>query len=192
MPALRNPRHERFAQAYVRGETAGNGTQSYVAAFGKADKAAASKLLRRDDVAQRLTELQVATNEVEAKAHERAVEKLALTKEWAIQKLMDNALIALGEKTIRRRFIPKGGDMVIEADVHERDAAAANRALELLGREVGAFTEHRRLTVEHADLTDEQLAQRIRDLAGELGLEISEGPRANEAPAGAEPSPTTH
>ena len=62
MPMLSNVRWEKFCQAYVRGETAGNGKASYlVAGYGSTNVNSAHvkayALLKRPEVKQRVTEL---------------------------------------------------------------------------------------------------------------------------------------
>jgi len=62
MPMLANPRWEKFCQAYVRGDTAGNGKASYLAAgYGSSNinsaHVKAYALLKRPEVQQRLGEL---------------------------------------------------------------------------------------------------------------------------------------
>ena len=63
MAALSNPKHERFCQECLSGKT---GAAAYRAAYGEQTKGAdqaASRLLRRDDIQARLTELQSETAE---------------------------------------------------------------------------------------------------------------------------------
>lgn len=63
MAALRNPKHERFCNEHMSGKS---GAAAYRAAYGEgvrgADQAA-SRLLKRDDIKARLTELQSETAE---------------------------------------------------------------------------------------------------------------------------------
>ena len=67
MPALENPKHEKFVQTYLtEGEFFGNGTQSYCVAYGidssdpkkyKVAGAAATRLLKKVSVIARIQEL---------------------------------------------------------------------------------------------------------------------------------------
>jgi len=67
-----------------------------------------------------------------------AADKAVLNREWVLTRLMENAEVALGKKTIKVRVARKDKDrgQVEEStlEVSAHDAAAANRALELLGR----------------------------------------------------------
>jgi len=54
---LKNPRREAFAQAYVRGEHAGNATRCYLLCFDKLNRGGASRFSRRPDVSRRINEL---------------------------------------------------------------------------------------------------------------------------------------
>jgi len=77
-----------------------------------------------------------------------AADKAVLNREWVLTRLMENAEVALGKKTIKVRVARKDKDrgQVEEStlEVSAHDAAAANRALELLGRaaEVQLFNEN--------------------------------------------------
>jgi hypothetical protein len=79
-----------------------------------------------------------------------------LRKSWIIAALVENAEKALGRK--RRKGEPDA-----------RDATAANRALELLGRELGMFVERRQELRDELDqLTHEQRASLIAAMKAAL------------------------
>jgi len=74
----------------------------------------------------------------------KAAEKAVLDRAWVLDRLMRNVRIAMGEERIKVAIRPKSApDTVVELEITDRDAAAANRALELLGKadEVGLFKE---------------------------------------------------
>ena len=54
-----------------------------------------------------------------------------------------HAQVCLGEIPLRLKMRKAHSADVMELETHQRDASAANRALELLGREVDLFTEKR-------------------------------------------------
>ena len=56
MPVLRNPRHEKFAQALAKGKTA---TEAYVEAGYKGDRKAASNLWTKMDIRERVSAILV-------------------------------------------------------------------------------------------------------------------------------------
>lgn len=77
MPALANPRHERFAQELAKGKSQ---SDAYQNAGYEPSEPNASRLTRNDKVAARVAELQ-----------ERAVENVMLSREWVLEQLVDNA-----------------------------------------------------------------------------------------------------
>lgn len=208
MPALKNPKHERFAQAYVRGETAGNGAASYLAAGYDCTPAAASvaatRLLKAAKVISRVAELQGQVAAIEAKATERAVEKLAVTKESII-----GELARIGFANMLDYVQPTAeGDVIVDLSALDRDKAAAiqevvvdtyqdgrgddarevkrvrfkladkRAALVDLGKHLGLFVERRHVTVEHTDKSDDQLRAELGALAkqlADLGVDLDTG-----------------
>ena len=84
MPVLKNARHEAFAQALAKGKTA---DEAYEQAGFKADRGNASRLQQKDSILQRVNELLTRADTVEQKATEKAIEKLAITKERVLAEL---------------------------------------------------------------------------------------------------------
>jgi hypothetical protein len=81
MPALANPKHERFAQEVVKGSSASAAYRTvYDVKKGNAADASASRLLKSDKVAARVAELQ-----------ERKSDDVMLSAQWVIEQLIDNA-----------------------------------------------------------------------------------------------------
>jgi hypothetical protein len=78
-----------------------------------------------------------------AELREKAAEKAVLNEAWVLERLMRNVRIAMGEELVTRvvSSIDKAtGDVrTIEVQQSARDAAAANRALELLGKKLDMF-----------------------------------------------------
>src|SRR5262245_26330033 len=87
----------------------------------------AQELLHHRGVAARIAELRA---EASAKA--------SLSRAWVLERLMRNAEVALGDRTIKTKVIARnketGEVSVAELEITDRDASAANRALELLGK----------------------------------------------------------
>jgi phage terminase small subunit len=78
MPVLSNPRHESFAQALAKGKTA---DEAYASAGFKPDRGNASRLQQKDSIRQRVAEILSRASTIEEKAIEKAIEKLAISKE---------------------------------------------------------------------------------------------------------------
>lgn len=62
-----------------------------------------------------------------------------LNREWVLERLMKNARLSLGEEAAKVKRLVKGE--VVEVETHVIDQSAANRALELLGKELRMFRE---------------------------------------------------
>ena len=188
MPALKNPRHEAFAQSYVRGETAGNATASYRKAFGKDDRKSAARCLRRDDVSQRIRELNAQVGALQAQATTKALERYEVTAERIIGEL---ARMGFALDYIR---VTDGGAAVVDLSALDRDKATAisevvvdvvqdgkgegadtvkrvrfkladkRAALVDLGKHLGMFVDRKHVTLEHGDKTDDELRNELADL----------------------------
>jgi phage terminase small subunit len=133
MPILKNPKHERVAQELTKGRSA---AQAYVEAGYKANRHNASALARTQPIKTRVSELLEKRERTDAKATEKAVEKLALTKEWVIGKLIENVERALQARRVR-------GEAGEEQGEYQYEGSVANRALELLGKELGMFIDRK-------------------------------------------------
>jgi len=131
-------KQEKFCVLYVE---LGNATHAYLQAYQAANmthrtaQKRAGELLKNGAVAGRIAALQ-----------QDVAQKAGLTRQFVIERLMRNARICMGEERVqlvqRTNKETKQVD-VVEIEVTERDAAAANRALELLGKteEVQLFSE---------------------------------------------------
>jgi phage terminase small subunit len=131
VPLLINNRHELFAQGLAAGKTA---DQAYVDAGFKANSGNAARLNGDERIQARVGELKAAS-----------AESVQLTREWVLSKLINNARVALGEIEQKLKLVQKnrntGEILVAETIAHHPDKAAANKALELLGKEIGMFVE---------------------------------------------------
>lgn len=126
-------KQEKFAQLYIE---LGNATAAYKGAYSTARMKPATvnnnayALLQNSEITARIDALQ-----------SQAAEKAVLTKAWILERLMRNARICLGEETIKLAIRPRDAESTIELDISDREGSAANRALELLGKEMGMFVE---------------------------------------------------
>jgi len=128
MSALRNPRHEQFAQLIAAGKTP---AEAYVL-VGYAEKTAYTcgpRLLKQPSVGARVAELQqtvaVAT-----------VTRMSLSREFVLRELMDNAMQAK----------------------KNQEWSASNRAFELIGKDLGMFNHPEPVwDGDLSTLTDQQL-----------------------------------
>lgn len=78
MPALKNARHEAFAQGIAQGKTQ---DEAYEQAGFKANRGNASTLKQKQDISKRVAEIIQQRANMETKATEMAMERLSITKE---------------------------------------------------------------------------------------------------------------
>jgi hypothetical protein len=119
-------------------------------------------LRHREHISARISELLAERAAQNAQATAKAVEELAITREWVLGKLKENAIKALKVE---------GGSPV------------ANRALELLGKELGMFIDRAEVTQtnEFSGMDLEQMRRELVERARRLGLDrhltgLLEGP----------------
>lgn len=145
---LSNAQWEKFALGVAQGMDIG---LAYEAAGYKAKGNAAQvngcRLLKRKEISSRIEELQQRRVEV-------TQAKDALDRQWVIERLMRNARIALGEEKVTLTA-KDGGDKTVVA----RDAAAANQALNLLGKELGMFVDRSESTHVVRDISNEPVTE---------------------------------
>lgn len=75
-------------------------------------------------------------NELQTRVAERVVERTAISKEWVIASLLGNAERALQARRVRGGDGEETGEFTYQRNV-------ANRALELLGKELGLFIDRK-------------------------------------------------
>lgn len=154
MAAALNPRQERFVAEYVVDR---NATQAAIRA-GYAPVSAhvhASRMLKDAKVAARVAEAQAAV-----------AAKLEITQEWVLDRLVENANRAMqAEPVLDHEGEPTGE--------YRYDGNVANRALELVGKQIGMFVERREIgrPGAFAGLTPEQKQEKVKALARKLGMD---------------------
>jgi lipid II:glycine glycyltransferase (peptidoglycan interpeptide bridge formation enzyme) len=136
---LGNPQWEAFAVAYAKN---GNATKSALEAgfaAGKNNMSAAvrgSQLLKREEVRTRI-------DEIKQQLTKKALASAGVDRAWILQKLKENA----------------------EQALESRDRSAANRALELLGKEHGLFQDRKIIQIGPLEQLDAPRLQRLLLLA---------------------------
>lgn len=138
MPALKNQRHERFAQALASGMDADH---AYQEAGYTANRGNASRLKATENVQARIKELQ-----------ERAAANVVVTREWVLNRLVENVNRAMQAEPV----LLSDGEPTGE---YRYDGSVANRALELLGKEIGMFVERAEVDQTTKIITDEPLSE---------------------------------
>lgn len=161
MPILENPRHERFAQGLAAGKSA---DEAYKDAGFKPDRGHASRLAANGNVQERVQELLG-----------RAAEGVVIDRQWVLERLVTNANRAMQVEEIKKPDGSGTGEFKYEGSV-------ANRALELVGKELGMFVDRSEVGKpgEFDDLTVEQKRERILGRVKQLGIDRI-GPTAGSA-----------
>ncbi len=155
MSALTNPKHERFAQELAKGKSA---DEAYVIAGYKQNRGNASTLKQDQSILDRIAFLLSERELIHAQATADAVKATGLTKEWVIETLKENVARAMQATPV------KTDDDGAAIGEYQYQGSVANRALELLGKELGMFVE-RTEDVTRRNL--EQIDARIHQLLGE-------------------------
>ena len=156
MPLLKNPKHEIFAQERVRGATQG----AAAVAAGYSERTArttGSKIEKSQTVRARIEELRAQADRkraVQAKRQsEDIIDALAMDKAWVLDHL---------QKVFRKAM-----------DIGQ--LAAANRSLELMGKEIGMFVDRKNVTVRDADrMSKDELLVEIERIDEKLA-ELTKG-----------------
>jgi len=132
MPPLDNQRHERFAQELAKGFAA---DKAYETAGFKPNRGNAATLKQKQSISNRVSEILAERESIHAQATAEAIKSTALTKEWIIQTLMENVARAMQATPVKT---DDEGEAIGE---YQYQGSVANRALELLGKELGMFIE---------------------------------------------------
>lgn len=152
-------KHERFAQLLADGLPQ---HEAYVKAGFKAKtnataRSAASNLLKRNvSIGERVDALLAERREIHDRATVAAVKTIELTKEWLLRELVE--VVQMG-KAAMPVYNGKGEP----TGVYQQNLAAANRAIELLGREFGLFTEKKEIRTGLLDDLTHEDKKRVRD-----------------------------
>lgn len=152
MAPLKNSKHEHFAHLVASGQSP---TKAYTLA-GYSEKgayASANRLLKNAEVRARVTELQRAVSE-------RTVEKVSVDRAWVLARLRENADRAMQAVEV----LDHKGKPTAE---YRYEGAVANRALELLGKELGMFRE--RLEINFLDKLFERMSVAELDVYARTG-----------------------
>jgi phage terminase small subunit len=148
MPSLNNPKRELFAQELAKGTTA---MAAYEIAGYKDGQKHAHRLGKDSGVVGRVAELLAERAKMHAEATQIATEALGIDREWVLARLKENAQRAM-------QAVPAADGQF------KYDGSVANRALELLGKEIGMFidraeTSNVQWIVSDKPLSDEERAE---------------------------------
>jgi len=161
VPILDNPRHEKFAQGLAAGKSATEAMEE----AGYSDPRNSTRLTKNDEIRARVDELMT-----------RAAVNVQVSREWVLERLM-----TVAERTMQAKPVldKQGKPVMVETPSGERapafvfDSSGANRALELVGKELGMFVERKEVGKpgEFEGLTVEQKRERVVGIAKQLGVD---------------------
>lgn len=154
-------KQEQFALAMITAPSAVAAYRRVYNAHNMKDGSAyhqACVLLKNPKVAERVSKLRA-----------ELAAKTTLSRAWVLENLMEHATVCLGKKRVKIARASKDGD-VHEVEITAHDASAANRALELLGKEAGMFVDRREVggPGDFARMGDTELLEYIRQQQAEL------------------------
>lgn len=154
MTALTNPRYERFAREVAKGTAIG---AAYVLAGYRAHPANPTRLRTRREVNERIREILTEQTEIQERALQQAIDETSVTKSVVLRMLIEDRLLAR----------QKG------------QAAAAIRAAELLGKQLGMFIERREQggPGDFAHLSDAELDEELMTRLTARGLTAEQARR---------------
>ena len=147
MPALRNAKHERFAQNVSNGM---DGGKAYIEAGyesnANAAAVSANRLLKNPQVAARIRELLERRQQIEIKATEKAVNKLAIDKERILSELAKIGFADIRKAVkwrghlIKEEDNPDGGDVLVIKNTYSNNVSLVSSD-ELDDETAGAIAE---------------------------------------------------
>lgn len=144
MPELKNLRHERFAQLVAQGSSQKAAHENAGFTRAKDHAKAGCHLAKLPQIKERIAEIIAMRDRIYREAQDSAAKKVAeaiggrlgLSREWVLEQLIDNVNIAKSLKQVT----DSEGKPIGEFKV---DLPAANKALELIGKELGMFIERK-------------------------------------------------
>jgi len=163
-----SPKHERFSQALAEGKSQ---TEAYqlagYAAKPSAAKDCASRLAAKPAIKQRLASILQTKASIVERATAKAVAKLEISRTDILRELWENSQQA-------KAAVPVKDHEGNETGEFNANWSASNRALELLGKELGMFIDRKEIRSGPLEnLTDEQLDRVIRDAVAEREADIA-------------------
>lgn len=158
MPVLKNPKYELFAQERAKGASR---IRAYELAGYKPDDGNAAKLEARSQV-------QVRIQEITNNAAIRTEEKIAVSRAWVLERLVQNVERAMQYEEVQDR---DGG-----TGEFQYAGNVANRSLELIGKELGMFIDRSEVggAGEFDRLGDDELMAEIERMNGESTVPLDE------------------
>lgn len=158
---LKNAKHEHFAQLVSNGETP---PRAYVLA-GYSEKGArqsAHALLTKPDISDRISALRRKKEEKHERAVETVLAEAALDKAWVLKRLSRIVDMGMAAEPVK----DAEGNPVGE---YKANLQAANKALELIGKEAGMFIDRKEIRTGELDGLGHDELKQLRDAITAFG-----------------------
>lgn len=138
---LKNPKHENFAQLIVKGASATDAATG--AGYGEKRAAVTGcELLKDSKINVRITELRVMVGA-------KVTEKLGIDKAWVMNQLVEVVQMGKAVEPVRDAKGNPTGE-------YKQNLAAANKALELIGKEFAMFVDRKEIRTGPLDGLDHE------------------------------------
>lgn len=172
MGELKNPRHEAFARLIALGKSRAHAflEAGYTVNPANPDRRNPVAAKRGSALYTKHADIQARVAEIEAELSASALAKAAVDRDYVVKELKLNHERCTGAVPVLDRRGQETGQFKI-------DASGSNRALELLGKEVGMFKEQfnpGNLDDKIANMTVLEVRNAIRAAATEVGLRMVE------------------
>jgi len=170
---LKNAKHEHFAQLLVAGSQA---KAAYIVAGFSPNgaKQAAAKLLTRTDLADRIAYLRQQKEAMHQQAVQTVIAEAALDKAWVLKRLSRIVDMGMAAEPVK----DAEGNPVGE---YKANLQAANKALELIGKEAGMFIDRKEIRTGELDGLGHDELKQLREALATFG---SAGQAQGAFPAG--------
>ncbi len=152
---LKNAKHEHFAQLVVAGSQAK--TAYIVAGFSpNGAKQAAAKLLTRADLTDRIAYLRQQKEAMHHEAIKTVIAEAAMDKAWVLKRLGRIVDMGMAAEPVK----DAEGNAIGE---YKANLQAANKALELIGKEAGMFIDRKEIRTGALDALEHDELKLLRD-----------------------------
>jgi len=174
VPPLENHRWEIACQTLASGKV--SQAEAYVAASNgriKKDKAVASRFFSRPEIKARVEEIVAERHALDRQVARKAAEEAEVDRAWIMRHLRHNALAAMRGEPLYGRDGKVQRDAETGAVRYTKpNRDAANRSLELMGREIGMFISRHEVggPGDFARLTEEELNAQLSQTLQAFGV----------------------
>jgi phage terminase small subunit len=163
MEPLKNAKHEHFARLVSNGESL---TRAYILAGYSKNGAvqSARRLLTNAHISGRIEFLRSIKEQKHAEAVDQVIKEFAIDKAWVMAQLIENVKMAKKAEPV----LDQDGTPIGE---YKQNIAAANRALELLGKEIGMFVEKKEIRAGELEGLQHDELKQLRDALSIIGAD---------------------